>query len=139
MTVRVWNKAGLFNLATSEGLTVDLTAPSGGKVSLNKTHMSCVGGCSLTAEFTGFKDDESGVRNCTFSLKTVNEITVTPHQPTTSESRIEAKFLKLQHGESYKIAVACYNTAGERSLDVLSAIVRIDNSPREKVRWTSTQ
>jgi hypothetical protein len=134
MTFRVWNKAGLFNLATSEGITVDLTAPVGGKVSLNKTYMSCIGRCGLTAEFSGFKDEESGVGICEFSIKTVNEETVLHVQPTTNENQIEANDLIFQHGESYKIAVACYNTVGERSLDVFSPPIRIDNVPPEKVR-----
>ncbi len=134
MTVRVWNKAGLFNLASSEGVTVDLTAPVAGTVSFNKTYMSCVGRCSLTAEFGGFKDDESGLASCEFIIKSVNGGTVTLVQPTTSENQIEANYLPLQHGQSYKIAAACHNTVGERSLDVFSPPIRIDNTPPEKVR-----
>ena len=134
MTVRVWNKAGLFNVATSEGFTVDLTAPAGGKVLLNKTYMTCAGRCSLNAEFSGFKDEESGVRSCEFSIKTINEVTLSAYLPTTHEYQIEANDLTLLHGQSYKIAVACYNTLGERSVDVFSPPIRIDNTPPEKVR-----
>jgi uncharacterized DUF497 family protein len=114
-----------------------LTAPTQGKVSLNKTYTSCIDRCSLTAEFNGFKDEESGIESCEFSIKTVNEVTVTPAEPTTSENQAEAKYLTLQHGESCKVAVACYNTVGERSLDVLSPRIRIDNTPTEKVRRVS--
>ncbi len=134
ITVRVWNKAGLFNVATSEGVTVDLTAPVEGTVSLNKTYTPCVGRCSLSAEFSGFKDEESGLAGCEFSIKTVNDVIVMPIQPTASENQIEANYLPLQHGQSYKIAVACHNAVGERSLDVFSPPIRIDNTPPEKVR-----
>ena len=137
MTVRVWNKAGLFNVATSQGVTADLTAPVGGKVSLNKTHTSCVGLCSLMAEFSGFTDDESGLENCEFSIKTVDDVTIIPVQHIASESLIETDQISLQHGHSYKIAVACYNTVGDRSQDVFSPVIKIDNTPPEKVRGDS--
>jgi hypothetical protein len=137
MTVRVWNKAGLFNVATSEGVTADLTAPVGGKVSLNNTRMSCVGLCSLMAEFSGFTDDESGLENCEFSIKTVDDVTIIPVQHIASESLIETDQISLQHGHSYKIAVACYNTVGDRSQDVFSPVIKIDNTPPEKVRGDS--
>jgi hypothetical protein len=137
MIVRVWNKAGLYNVATSEGVTADLTAPVGGKVSLNKTHTSCVGVCSLMAEFSGFTDDETGVESCEFSIKTVNDVTVIPFQPTTSnENLIQVNQISLQHGNTYKIVVACFNTLGERSQDVFSPPIQIDNTPPEKVRIT---
>ena len=132
MTVRVWNKAGLFNLATSEGVTADLTAPVGGRVSLNRTHMSCVGGCGLMAEFSGFMDEETGVKRCEFSIKTINDVTVNPVEPTTSENQIEVNQISLDHGKSYKIAVACYNGVGERSELIFSPPLRIDNTPPEK-------
>ena len=138
MTVRVWNKAGLFSVATSEGVTVDLTAPVKGKVSINKTHTSCVGRCSLTAEFSGFEDDESGLGTCEFSVKTIDEEAVIPVQPTTNEYELEAKDLTLQHDQSYKIAVACYNTLAERSLDAFSPPIRIDNTPPVKVRYKNS-
>ena len=134
MTVRVWNKAGLFNLASSEGVTADLTAPMKGKVSLNKTYTSCVNHCNLIAEFSEFTDEESGVESCEFSIKTVKDVTVIPVQPATSGNQIEANQISLQHGESYKVAVACYNTVGERSDDAFSPPLKIDNTPPEKVR-----
>ena len=134
MTVRVWNKAGLFNVATSEGVTVDLTAPIGGKVSLNKTYMACFVHCNLTVEFSGWEDEESGVESCEFSIRTIYEITVMPAQPTTNKGQIKADDLKLQHDQSYKIGVACYNTVGKRSADVFTPPIRVDNTPPEKVR-----
>ena len=137
MTVRVWNNAGLFNFVTSEGVIVDLTAPLGGEVSLNNTYTSCIGRCKLTAEFSGFKDEESGIGSCEFSIKTVGDQTVMPVQPVTNGSQIEANDLILEHGESYKMAVACYNTIRERSLDVFSSPVNIDNTPPETVRLFS--
>ena len=133
MTVRVWNKAGLFSVATTKGVTVDLTAPVGGKLSLNKTFISCTGRCSILAEYRGFEDKESGVGTCEFSIKTIDGITVMPVQHTTNANQVEAKDLILQHGQSYKIAVACYNTVWERSLEVFSSPIRIDNTPPEKV------
>ena len=134
MSVRVWNNAGLFNFLTSKGVIVDLTAPVGGEVSLKKTYTSCIGSCKLTAEFSGFKDEESGVESCEFGIKSVGNRTVTPAQPVTNGSQIEANNLILEHGESYKMAVACYNTIGERSVDVFSSPVKIDNTPPEMVR-----
>ena len=138
MTVRVWNKAGLFSLGTTEGVTADLTAPVRGKVSINKTYTSCIGRCSLTAEFSGFEDDESGLETCEFSVKTIDEVTVVPVQPTRNEYEIEANNLTLQHDQSYKIAVACYNTLAERSLDAFSSPIRIDNTPPVKVRYENS-
>ena len=133
MAVRAWNKAGLFNVATSKGVTVDLTAPVGGKVSVNKTYMSCIGRCSLTAEFSGFEDEESGVGLCELKINTMNEVTVMHNQLRGRKYQIEAKNLTLEHGESYRIAVACYNTVGKRSSDVFSPTIHIDNTQPEKV------
>ena len=134
MTVRAWNKAGLFNVATSGGVTVDLTAPVGGKVSLNKTYTSCIGHCGLTAEFSEFEDEESGVGLCEFKVNTMNELTVMRDQLATNEYQIKANNLTLEHGQSYRIGVACYNDVGQRSLDVFSPPIRIDNTPPEEVR-----
>ena len=138
MSVRTWNNAGLFNLATSEGVTVDLTAPTGGEVSLKSTHMSCIGLCNLDAEYSGFKDEESGVGSCEFCIKTGSNEKVTPVQQVMTENQFEATNVILQHGESYKIAVACYNIIGERSVDVFSPTVKIDNTPPEMVGFFTT-
>ena len=134
MTVRVWNKAGLFNVATSKGVTVDMTAPVGGKLQLNKTFISCTGRCSILVKYRKFEDKESGVGTCEVSFKTIDGVIVMPVQPTTKADQLEANNLILQHGQSYKMAMACYNTVGERSLDAFSPPIRIDNTPPEKVR-----
>lgn len=133
MTVRIWNKAGLFSLDTSEGVVADLTAPVTGKVSLNKTHMSCAGHCSLAVEFSGFEDKESGINGCVYSIITQDQTSVMPVQSTTSQNEIEVNYLTLQHGESYQVIVACDNVVGLRSIDVFSPPIRIDNTPPEKV------
>ena len=38
------------------------------------------------------------------------------------------------HGQSYRIGVACYNNVGQRSSDVFSPPIQIDNTPPEEVR-----
>ena len=134
MTIRVWNEAGLFSLASTEGVTVDLTPPVTGEVLLNQRYMSCSETCSLSATFGGFIDEESGVKRCEFTVETSNGSLVTPAQVTTSENLIEAMNLTLKHGQSYKIAVICRNRLDERSSEADSPIVTIDNTPPEKVR-----
>ncbi len=134
MTIRVWNNAGLFDLATTEGVTLDLTPPISGQVLLNPPYMPCLETCSLRATVSGFIDEESGIERCAFSIRTSNGTTVTPAQDTTSENHILAANLTLVHGANYKIVVVCTNFLGERSTEVESAPVRIDNTPPEKVR-----
>ena len=100
MTVQACNKAGLFNVATSGGVTVDLTAPVGGKISLNKTYTSCIGHCGLTAEFSELEDEESGVGLCEFEVNTMNEITVMRDQLAANEYQIKDNNLTLEHAWS---------------------------------------
>ncbi|XP_028410885.1 uncharacterized protein LOC114533553 [Dendronephthya gigantea] len=95
--------------------------------------MSCVGHCSLAVEFSGFEDEESGIGGCVFSIITEDQTTIImPVQPTTNQNKIEVNYLTLQHGERYKVIVACDNTVGQRSLDVSSPPIRIDNTPPGK-------
>ena len=137
MTIRVWNEAELFSLASTGGVTVDLTPPMTGEVLISQRFMPCSETCSLGATFGGFVDDESGINRCEFSIKTSGGLTVTSPRATTTENHIRANNLMLKHGESYKIAVVCINNLDERSLDVDSSPVRIDNTPPEKVRLIS--
>ena len=134
MTIRVWNKAGLYSLATTNGVTVDLTPPTSGNVALHPLYMPCLTSCSLRATFSGFMDEESGMKLCEFSVKDTNGTVVTAAQTTTSESHALAANLTLQHGGSYKIVIACINNLGERSTEVDSLPVIIDNTPPEKVK-----
>ena len=134
MTIRTWNKAGLLNLATTEGVTLDLTPPTNGQVLLFPSYMPCLEICSLHATLSGFMDKESGIKHCEFSIKSIKGDIVTPAQDTTSQNHILDVKLTLVHGESYKVVVACVNFLGERSMDVESAPVKVDNTPPEKVR-----
>ena len=134
MTIRVWNKAGLFSLATTNGVTVDLTPPTSGKVVLYPLYMPCLKTCNLRATLSGFIDEESGMKHCEFSIKDKNGTVVTRTQPAASKSQIVAANLTLEHGRSYKIVTACINNLGERSKEVDSLPVRIDNTPPKKVR-----
>jgi hypothetical protein len=134
MTIRTWNKAGLFNLATTEGVTVDLTPPTSGEVVLNLPYTPCQRTCSVDATLSGFMDEESGIKSCEFIIKTMNGTIVTPVQASTRENQILATNLTLTHGKRYKIVVACVNLFGERSMEVESAALTIDNTPPEKVR-----
>lgn len=134
LTIRVWNKAGLFNLATTEGITADFTPPVSGQVVLDKFYMPCVAQCSLTATFSAFKDEESGVKNCKFSVKSANGSIVAPVKLTTSEKHAVANNLSLRHDEKYQLAVTCMNILGEQSAEVYSAPVTIDNTPPGKGR-----
>ena len=138
MTIRIWNKAGLFNLATTEGVTVDLTPPTNGEVVLKPPYMPCLETCSLRATVSGFIDEESGIKDCEFIIKTSNGTNVTPAQTTTSQDHILAANLTLTHEESYNIVVACINSLGVRSMEVDSPPVRIDNTPPEKVKLFAT-
>ncbi|XP_028398913.1 uncharacterized protein LOC114522435 [Dendronephthya gigantea] len=132
MTVRVWNRAGLFSLAHSKGVTVDLTPPTSGEISLKPLYMPCLETCRLGATFGGFIDNESGIKDCKFRIKTANGSSVTTAQATSTKNRLIASNLTLKHGENYKITVVCTNNLGEKSEEVDSQLVRIDNSPPEK-------
>ena len=134
MTIRAWNKARLFRLATTKGVSVDLTPPTSGVVEVNTFYMPCMEKCDLRATFSGFTDEESGIERCEFSIRTSNGKTVTAPQVTTNKNDLLATNLTLKHGESYKIVVACVNFLGTRSKEVESAPVRIDNTRPEKVK-----
>ena len=136
MTIRVWNKAGLFSLATTDGLMADLTPPTSGQVTLKPTYMPCMGTCTLLATFSGFIDEESGIKYCEFSVEVTNGTIISSVQTTTAKSRIQTSNLTLTHGTSYTIVVSCVNSLGERSMHVHSTPVTIDNTPPEKVWLT---
>ena len=133
MMVRVWNKAGLFNLAHTKGVTVDLTPPTSGIISITPNYMPCLETCNLSASFKGFHDDESGMEGCVSSIKAANGETFIPAQVTGSTNHMLASNLTLRHGEKYKIEFICTNNLGERGKEVDSNEVKIDNSPPEKV------
>ncbi|XP_028399031.1 uncharacterized protein LOC114522524 [Dendronephthya gigantea] len=132
MTVRVWNRAGLFSLAHTKGVTVDLTPPTSGVIFLTPYYMPCTETCNLSATFRGFVDDESGMRDCEYSVKTSEGTSVTPAQVTNSKNNLLTPNLRLNHGGKYKIAVICTNILGEKSNEVESHEVIVDNSPPEK-------
>ena len=138
MTIRTWNKAGLFNLATTEGVTVDLTPPTSGKVVLKLLYMPCWKTCSLGAKLSGFMDDESEIKQYEFSIKNIDGTTVTPAQASTRDSHVLATNLTLVHGERYKMVVVCLNGLGERGMEVESEPLTIDNTPPEKVKLRQT-
>ncbi|XP_028399030.1 uncharacterized protein LOC114522523 [Dendronephthya gigantea] len=132
MTIRVWNTAGLFNLAHTEGVTVDLTPPTSGIISIKPNYIPCLGNCSLSATFKGFLDNESGMENCNLRIKAAGGESFIPAHVTGSTNHILASNLTLRHGEKYKLAFICTNNLGERSREVDSQEVNIDNSPPEK-------
>ena len=134
MTIRAWNKASLFSLATTEGIKANFTPPINGKVMVDNSYMPCVNCCTLTATFSGFKDDESGIRNCEYSVKAANGSIVAPTKLITSGNRAMAHDLRLQHKEMYHLAVTCTNMLGEESVEVYLPPVKIDNTPPAKVR-----
>ena len=134
MTIRAWNKAGLFSLATTEGIKADFTPPINGQVTVDNSYMPCVNRCTLTATYSGFNDDESGIKNCEYSVKTANGSILAPAKLITSGNRAMAHNLRLQHEEMYQLAVTCINMLGEKSDEVHSPPVTIDNTPPTKVR-----
>lgn len=136
-SIRVWNKAGLYSLATSNGMIADLTPPDSGKISINASYMSCAGRCNMSAELKDFEDKESGIAHCDFTIMASTNSTVIAIQ-TLNQTRNEINVLKvysvpLQHGESYNFVAECYNKLEERGAMVFSSAILIDNSPPEKV------
>ena len=133
MTIRAWNKAGLFNLATTQGITADLTPPSSGHVVPDNLFLLCVNRCTLAATFDGFKDEESGIKHCEFVVQNTNGPKMTPVIQTIGGNRAVASDVQLQHNEMYQIVVTCINNLGETSIEAYSSPVTIDNTPPEKV------
>lgn len=135
MTIRVWNKAGLFSLATTQGITADLSPPSSGHVVPDSLFLPCVNRCTLAGTFNGFKDDESGIKRCEFVVQNTNGSKMNPIKQTTGENRAVANDIQLEHNEMYQIVVNCINNLGETSIGAYSSPVIIDNTPPEKVSW----
>ena len=133
MTIRVWNMAGIFTLATTEGITADLTPPISGLVLPDNLYMPCVNRCALAATLRGFRDGESGIKNCVFSVKSSNGTAVGPGKYKTNTKRTVATNLSLEQQGTYQIAVTCVNSVGESSKEIASSTVKIDNTPPTKV------
>ena len=133
MTIRVWNKAGIFTLATTEGITTDLTPPISGLVLPDNLYMPCINRCTLAAMLRGFRDSESGIKNCVFNVKSSNGSAVGPGKYKTNTNRTVATNLSLEHQGTYQITVTCVNSVGESSKEIVSPTVKIDNTPPTKV------
>lgn len=133
MTIRVWNMAGIFILATTEGITADLTPPISGLVLPDNLYMPCINRCALAATLRGFRDGESGIKNCVFSVKSSNGTAVGPGKYKTNTKRTVATNLSLEQRGTYQITVTCVNSVGESSKEIASSTVKIDNTPPTKV------
>ena len=133
ITVRVWNNAGLFNLASTQGVQADLTAPISGYVIVDNLYMPCTNRCTIHATVSGFKDDESGISYFEYTVQSSSGSVVVPVKRATSNNHIEVDGLQLQDGKNYQLVVSCVNIVGGKSKQVYSSPVVIDNSPPEKV------
>lgn len=134
MTIRVWNKAGLFSLQTSQGVTFDMTPPKAGKVLIAKKYMSCFGNCSISGALREFEDKETKIKSCQYKIENENGSVIYPAKETINKNTIVAINLNLTHGKHYVVLVTCKNYLGIESIEVNSPSIIIDNTPPEKVR-----
>ena len=97
-------------------------------------YMSCKNKCTVAASLSDFTDKESGIKYCTFQLKTYKGNVVSNISHTTTHRAIAAD-LTLVHGEQYQMIVSCENNVGTKSAEVASSIVAIDNTPPHQVKY----
>ena len=133
VTVRVTNGAGLFTLATTEGVKIDLTPPFLGDVIPVTDFTQCVSNCLLIANVTSFKDEETGVKSCSYAIKNSTHF-ITNFTKNGLDKVIEANVLQLVAGEKYFITVRCENNVGLVTEKVSTVPVLVDDTPPTKVR-----
>ena len=135
VTIRVTNGAGLFTLTTTDEIRVDLTAPLIGNVIPVSDVTQCVSNCTLAANVTFFKYEESGVKSCRYAIRNSTHF-ITDFVNKGLEKTLEAKDLQLVAGERYYVIVKCENNAGLVTEKASIIPVLVDDTPPAKVSKT---
>lgn len=132
ISIRVTNGAGLFNVTATDEIRVDLTAPILGDIEPQFSVTSCVADCTLMANITGVRDEESGVKLCSYAIRNSSAF-MTDFVDNGLNSTVETAGLHLVAGESYYIVVRCENNVG-LTTERASLPVYVDETPPSKVR-----
>ncbi|KAK3735006.1 hypothetical protein QZH41_010660, partial [Actinostola sp. cb2023] len=109
VTVRVWNQAGLYTVATTEKVQADFTPPLPGQVVPTDDVISCTSNCSLMSNISGFTDQESGLNICRFAIRNHDKRFITSFVPFNPPTLASARGLTLEHGQRYYTIVSCTN------------------------------
>ena len=133
VTVTSRNRAGLVSRSCSDALVFDSTPPHPGKVYVGQTssvnkRITFISNKSITISWSGFRDLESGIRNCNISVLDSSglvHVLETRNAPSGNVSLSGSAL--LLHGESYNASVECVNNAGLTASS--SAAFVIDNTP----------
>ena len=135
ITVRVKNGAGVYTVATTDEIKVDLTAPSVSKVAPTYDITSCTTNCTLVANVT-FQDRESGVKSCSYAVRNTSHF-IADFVNNGLSKTVEAKGLQLVAGERYYTVVRCENNVGLVAERVSTIPVLVDDTPPTKVNKKS--
>ena len=133
VTLSVTNNAGLSRTATANGIRVDKTPPIPGRVKQGLVVTSCATDCPIRAQLEGFVDPESGIKSCSFAVKS-NVGLVTSFVDIGLSNQTAALGLSLEDGQQYYTVVQCVNGAGIKSKLVQSEPMLVDHTPPNKVR-----
>lgn len=133
ITIRVQNGAGLYTVATTDEIKVDLTAPSVGQVIPINDITSCTTNCTLAANVTFFQDGESGVKSCSYAIHNSSHL-ITDFVDNGLDKTVEARGLQLVAGERYYTVVRCENNVGLVAERVSTIPVLVDDTPPTKVK-----
>jgi len=132
----VTNGAGLFTVTATNKTEVDITAPILGDIVTHVSFTSCVTNCTLIANITDVKDEESGVKSCSYAIRNSSAF-VMDFADNGLDTTVEAAGLHLLTGTNYYIVVRCENNVGI-STEKMSSLVIVDDTPPSKVRMVST-
>ncbi|KAL9987481.1 hypothetical protein ACROYT_G001794 [Oculina patagonica] len=104
ITIRVKNGAGVYTVATTDEIRVDLTAPFVGNVIPINDITSCTTNCTLVANVTFFQDLESGVKSCSYAVRNSSYL-IADFVNNGLDKTVEATGLQLVAGENYYTVV----------------------------------
>lgn len=132
VTIRQTNGAGLFSVAATDEIKVDLTAPFVGSVIPATDVTSCVTNCTLVANVTFFEDKESGVKSCSYAIRNSSHFIV-DFVNNGLDKTVQATGLQLVAGERYYVVVRCENNVGIVTQKASTLPVVVDDTPPTKV------
>lgn len=135
VTIRVTNGAGLFTVATTDEIKVDLTAPSVGNVIPVTDVTSCITNCTLVANVTYSQDKESGVKSCSYAIRNSNHF-IGGFVNNGLDKTVKATGLQLVAGQRYYVVVRCENNVGLVTEKASSIPLLVDDTPPTKVNTT---
>ena len=131
LSIRVTNGAGLSTVTATNRTKADLTSPVLYDVVPQFNFASCVTSCNLAANITGVRDEESGVRSCSYAIRNSSSLLM-DFVDNGLNTTVEASGLQLLAGEYYYIVVRCENNVG-LTTEKVSSLVMVDNTPPSKV------